>query len=228
MKINIITLFPEFFESSLKASLLGKAIEKGVLEINFINLREFGEGKHKIVDDTPYSGGPGLILKADIADKALSTVKGYKIIMSASGKLADQKKIDQFSKLKELTILCPRYEGFDERIINFVDEEISTANFVMSGGEIPALSIIDAIARLLPGFMNKIESTESESFRVKHGGHVLVEYPHYTRPETYKGSKIPEVIKSGNHNNIEKWRYEQALGKTKKNRPDLLRDIIKP
>lgn len=222
MKINIITLFPDFFKSALEASLLGKAIAKGILTVNFIDLRTFGEGKHQLVDDTPYSGGPGLIMRVDIAKSALDSVSGHKIVMSASGKLADQAYIDSLASHEELTILCPRYEGFDERILNYVDDEVSTGNFVLSGGEIPALAIIDGVARLLPGFMHTIESTHNESFRLSDNGKPLVEYPQFTKPEHFEDNDVPAILLSGNHGEIDKWKLEQSIEKTKKNRPDLL------
>lgn len=222
MKINIITLFPDFFTTPLATSLLGKLISNKSLEINYINLRKFGTGKHQIVDDKPYSGGPGLILKVDIAKAALDSVGGKKIVMSASGKLINQQLVENLAKEKEITILCPRYEGFDERITRYVDAELSIGDFVLSGGEIPALALIDALSRLQPGFMHSYDSTKNESFKFKQDGKILLEYPQYTRPDTFDGQTIPQVLKSGDHKKIEEWQKTEAITKTKKNRPDML------
>lgn len=221
MKINIITLFPSFFHSALKASLLGKAIENQLVQINYIDLRTFGVGKHRIVDDTPYSGGPGLILKVDVAAAALASCGGYKIITSASGKLLNQALIEQFASKEELTILCPRYEGFDERITQYVDCELSIGNYVLSGGEAAALVVIDAVSRLQPGFMHQPASLKEESFHSSKQG-ALLETPHYTRPEVFADSPIPPVLKSGDHQKIKEWQEQAAQKKLAQNRPDLL------
>lgn len=161
-------------------------------------------------------------MKPDIAKKALDSVRGYKIIMSASGKLMNQKIVDELSQKTEITILCPRYEGFDERIINFVDLELSIGNFVLSGGEVPALALIDALARLQSGFMHTNESIKDESFHIQKNGKFLVEYPQYTKPDIFENIKVPDVLKQGNHQKIKSFKDEEALKKTKKNRPDLL------
>lgn len=223
MKISIITLFPEVFGPILNTSILKRAQQKGKVTFELINLREFGEGKHKVVDDRPYGGGAGMVLKADILAKALKKlkVKSAKckvILTSASGNPYKQKKAKELSKLDCLIIICGHYEGVDQRFIDqYVDEEISTGDFVLTGGEIPAMVIVDSIVRLLPGVLEKPESIQNESFTEN-----LLEGPQYTRPENFEGKSVPEILLSGNHKEIEKWRKEQSLKKTKKIRPDLL------
>lgn len=223
MKFSIITLFPEVFEPILNSSILKRAQKKGLLEFELVNLRDFGEGKHKVVDDRPYGGGSGMILKADILSKTLSSVKKYDkvILTSASGKPYKQKLVQRFSKLDHMVIVCGHYEGVDQRFIDkYVDEEISIGDYVLTGGEVPAMVIVDSVTRLIPGVLEKPEATAQESF-----SEGLLEYPHYTRPQEFEGKKVPEVLLSGNHQEIAKWRSQKSLEKTKKIRPDLL---IKP
>lgn len=222
MKINIVTLFPDFFKGALEASLLGKAQKNKIIQLNIIDLRAYGVGKHKTVDDKPYSGGPGLILRPDIADLALKNLGGKKIITSASGKLYNQKIAQSLAKEKEITILCPRYEGFDERILNFVDLELSVGNYVLSGGEPAAMVIIDSIARLLPGFMHKKDSLSQESFNLDSEGKVFIEAPQYTRPPIYNNLAVPEILISGDHKKIAQFYQIESLKKKQKNRPDLI------
>ncbi len=219
MKFSIITLFPEVFEPILNSSILKRAQKKGLVEFELTNLRNFGEGKHQIVDDRPYGGGAGMVLRADILAKAVHKVRSHKIIlMSASGKPYKQAKAREFSKLKHLIIVCGHYEGVDQRFIDkYVDEEISIGDYVLTGGEIPAMAIIDSITRLIPGVLKKPEATIDESF-----SEGLLEYPQYTRPEEFEGKKVPEILLSGNHAEIKKWRAQKSLEKTKKIRPDLL------
>lgn len=235
MTISIITLFPEVFDPILNASILKRAQKKGLVKFELINLRDFGEGKHKLVDNRPYGGGAGMILRADILAKALHSVvsklptTNYKlqtILASASGKPYKQNKAQQFSKLDHLIIICGHYEGVDQRFIDkYIDEEISIGDYVLTGGEIPAMVIADSIVRLIPGVLEKPEATENESFSpstINNKQYTILEYPHYTRPEEFEGFKVPEILLSGNHGEIEKWRKEQAVKKTKKVRPDLL------
>lgn len=225
MKFSIITLFPEVFEPVLNSSILKRAQEKNLVEFELINLRDFGEGRHKIVDDRPYGGGAGMILRADILDKAVKKVKGNAvtcnlktILMSASGTPYKQSKAKEFSKLNHLVIVCGHYEGVDQRFIDkYVDEEVSIGDYVLTGGEIPAMVIIDSIARLVPGVLKKPEATRDESF-----SDGLLEYPQYTRPEEFEGKKVPAVLLSGNHQEITKWRSEKSQRITKKFRPDLI------
>ncbi len=226
MKISIITLFPEVFEPILKSSILKRAQSKGKVKFELINLRNFGEGKHQVVDDRPYGGGPGMILKADVLTKALSSViknptavRSLIILTSASGKPYKQKTAQKLSKLNHIIIICGHYEGVDQRFIDkYVDEEISIGDYVLTGGEIPAMVIVDSVVRLLPGVLEKSEATQEESF----SDPGLLEYPHYTRPEDFEGLKVPKVLLAGNHQQIAKWRKEEGLKKTKKIRPDLI------
>ena len=225
MKISIITLFPEVFEPILNSSILKRAQKKGKVKFELINLRNFGEGKHQVVDDRPYGGGAGMILRADILTKALTStinldtaVSRLIILTSASGKPYKQKGAQRLSKLNHLIIVCGHYEGVDQRFVDkHVDEEISIGDYVLTGGEIPAMIIIDSIVRLIPGVLKKPEAVENESFSTN-----LLEYPHYTRPEKWEGKKVPKVLLSGNHAEIEKWRKEQSVEKTKKIRPDII------
>jgi len=239
VKISIITLFPEVFEPILNSSILKRAQKKGKVEFEFINLRDFGEGKHQIVDGRPYGGGVGMLFRADILSKALqwtfdnshltkknkkkiSNVKSQMpnvILTSASGNPYKQKDAQKLSKLDHLIIVCGHYEGVDQRFIDkYVDEEISIGDYVLTGGEIPAMVIADSIVRLIPGVLEKSEATEEESF----SRYTLLEYPQYTRPETWEDKKVPKVLLSGNHGEIEKWRADQSIKKTKKIRPDLV------
>lgn len=223
MKISIITLFPQVFDPILNTSILKRAQQKGKVKFELINLRDFGEGKHQIVDDRPYGGGAGMVLRADILAKALTKItdrqKLSKIILtSAAGKPYRQARAREFSKLDHLIIVCGHYEGIDQRFIEkFVDEEISIGDYVLTGGEIPAMVIADSIVRLIPGVLEKPEATQNESF-----SEGLLEYPQYTRPEVFEGQKVPKVLLSGNHKEIAEWRQKKSLEKTRKVRPDLL------
>lgn len=222
MKISFITLFPEIFPPLLNFSILKRAQKKGLVEFEILDLREFGEGVHKTVDDRPYGGGAGMVLKPDILASAVSRIKtsDSKIILtSASGKPFKQSEARDFSKLKHLIIICGHYEGVDQRFIDkYVDGEISIGDFVLTGGELPSLMIADSVTRLLPGVLEKEEATLEESFEEN-----LLEYPHYTRPEEFEGAKVPEVLISGDHKKVKEWRKEKSLEKTKKVRPDLLK-----
>lgn len=234
MRISIITLFPQNFETILNSSILKAAQIKKRVFFEVIDLREFGEGPHKSVDDRVYGGGVGMVLKADILAKAVKKVTGYSkqgtakklkpvnynlktILMSASGAPYKQSSAQELSKLDHLVIVCGHYEGIDQRFIeNYVDEEISIGDYILTGGEIPAMVIIDSVVRLLPGVL-KEEATLNESF----SNPTLLEYPQYTRPEEFEGKKVPGVLLSGNHGEIAKWREEKSIEKTKKVRPDL-------
>ncbi|MCL5783880.1 MAG: tRNA (guanosine(37)-N1)-methyltransferase TrmD [Patescibacteria group bacterium] len=228
MKIIVLTLFPELFQSFISTSIIGRAVKKGLIEFQIVNIRDFGEGRHKVVDDRPFGGGPGMILKADILAKALKSVLPSKpttcnlktILMSASGKTFKQSMALEFSKIKELIIVCGHYEGVDQRFVDrYIDEEISIGDYVLTGGEIPSMVIIDAMVRLLPGVLKKEEAVVDESFSQN-----LLEYPQYTRPEEFEGMKVPEVLLSGNHQEIKKWRDKKSLEKTRQLRPDLLEE----
>lgn len=225
MKISIITLFPEMFPPVLDSSILGRAQKKDLVEFEIINLRDFGAGPHKIVDDRPYGGGAGMVLRADILAKAVSAVgnptESKIILTSASGKQFNQAKAREYSKLKHLVIICGHYEGVDQRFIDkYINEEISIGDYILTGGELPALVIADSVTRLITGVLEKEEATLDESFESG-----LLEYPHYTRPQEFEGAVVPNTLTSGNHYKIKNWREEKSLEKTKKVRPDLLKRV---
>lgn len=223
MKISIITLFPEVFNPILETSMLRKASQESLVEFEVINLRDFGKDKRKTVDGRVYGGGKGMVLRADILSAALKNlkVKSQKskvILTSASGKPYKQKDAQKLSKLDHLIIICGHYEGVDQRFIDkYVDEEFSIGDYVLTGGEIPAMVITDSITRLIPGVLEE-EATRNESFTES-----KLEGPQYTRPDEFEGKKVPKILLSGNHQKIEEWRSEQALKKTRKIRPDLLK-----
>lgn len=223
MKFDVLTLFPEMFEA-VKQSILGKATEKKLIDINLVNIRDFSKDKHKKVDDTPYGGGAGMVIRPDVVYDAYKSVyeKDAKVIyLTPQGKTLDQKKVEELSKEKHLILLCGHYEGIDQRIIDkIVDEEISIGDYVLTGGEIPAMVLIDSVSRYVEGVLSQ-ESIKEESF-----SNDLLEYPQYTRPEAFEGEKVPEVLLSGHHENIENWRKEQSLKITKQKRPDLLENKI--
>lgn len=224
MKIHVITLFPNFFEPIINGSILGRGQKKGFIEFNLVDLRPFGEGVHQVVDGRPYGGGVGMILKANILSKALDSLamgKNSKVILtSASGYTYTQKKARQLTELDEIAIICGHYEGVDQRFIDkYVDEEISIGDYVLTGGEIPAMVILDSVTRLIKGVLDKEEATILESFTEN-----LLEHPHYTRPAEFQGEKVPTVLLSGNHQKIDEWRAEESRQKTAKVRPDLLKN----
>lgn len=224
MKINIMTLFPEMCESVLSESIIGRAREKGLVEINCINIRDYTEDKHRRVDAAPYGGGMGMLMQTQpIADcyKAIrekSDNENHLIYMSPCGKVLTQKRVKELAKMEEVTILCGHYEGVDQRIIDsLVDEQISIGDYVLTGGELPALVLADSISRMLDGVLPNDEAKELESH---YNG--LLEYPQYTRPYEWNGMKVPDILMSGHHENIDKWRREQSLLMTQKLRPDML------
>ena len=221
MKIDIITLFPDFFENLRSHSIIGRAIGSGKITVVTHNLRKWATDKYGSVDDHPYGGGAGMVLRFDILLRALrdieqETGKGTKILLTPQGEVYKQKVARSLAKHDHLILICGHYEGFDERIRNYVDMEISVGDYVLTGGEIPAMLVVDSVARLLPGVLGDDESSEKESFENN-----LLEYPQYTRPEEYEGVKVPTILLSGNHAEIDKWRSEQATKRTKKRRPDL-------
>lgn len=221
MKIDVLTLFPEFISPIFNWSIIGRACEENKVEINGINIRDFSKNKHKKVDDYPFGGGSGMVMKPEPIFDAINSVKSpisRVIYLSPQGKTFDQDLANELSKETHLILLCGHYEGIDNRIIeNYVDEEISIGNFVLTGGEIPAMIIIDAIVRLLPGVLRTDESFIDESH---YNG--LLEYPQYTRPREFNGYKVPDILLSGNHHKIGVWRKEEALRATFTKRPDLL------
>ena len=218
MKFDVLTLFPEMFETLTK-SITGKAIEKELININLINIRDFSKDKHKKVDDTPYGGGAGMVMKPDVVYDAYLSVKSENakvIYLSPQGKTLNQNKVEELAKEKHLILLCGHYEGIDQRVLDeIVDEEISIGDYVLTGGEIPAMVLIDTVSRYIDGVINK-NSIEEETF-----SNGLLEYPQYTRPEIFLGKKVPDVLLSGHHKNIKKWREQVSLEITKNKRPDL-------
>lgn len=236
MKISILTLFPEMFQGPFQESILKHAQQKDLVEIELINIRDFGQGSHKMVDDTPYGGGIGMVMKVDVLHAALEhtkkefsqqynnkTIKQFTVLLSASGKRFVQQTAKQYSQLDHLILICGHYEGVDARISKYIDEEISIGDFVLTGGEIPAMLITDSVIRLIPGVL-KEGVTDNESFSLANpAGDVSLEYPQFTKPQTYDNQSVPEILSSGNHPKIAEWRSEQSQIKTKKVRPDLLK-----
>ena len=219
MKFDILTLFPEMFEG-IKQSIIGKAIEKDLIEVNLINIRDFSKDKHKKVDDTPYGGGAGMVMRPDVVYDAYNSIKSDNakvIYLSPKGKTLNQEKVKELANENHIILLCGHYEGIDQRVLDeIVDEEISIGDYVLTGGEIPAMVLIDSVSRYIDGVITK-ESVEEESF-----SNGLLEYPQYTRPEIFLDKRVPEVLLSGHHENIRKWREEKSLEITRHNRPDLL------
>lgn len=222
MKFDVLTLFPEMFEP-VKQSIIGRAQEKELLEINCINIRDFSKDKHKKVDDTIYGGGAGMLMKPDVVYDAYNSVKteNSKVIyLSPKGKTLSQNKVEELAKEEHLILLCGHYEGIDQRVLDeIVDEEISIGDYVLTGGELPAMVLIDSVSRYIDGVITS-ESTSEESF-----SNGLLEYPQYTRPEIFLGQSVPEVLKSGHHENIRKWRRLQSLKVTYLKKPELLEKI---
>lgn len=226
MKITILTLFPEMFES-LNASILKRAQEKNLIEINIVNIRDYSLDNNKRCDDYSYGGGAGMIMTPQPLFDAISSVKtdkSYTIYLSPRGKVLTQEKVVELAKTqRELILVCGHYEGIDERIIDLcVDEEISIGDYVLTGGEIPAMVLIDSISRYIPNVLGNDMTTEEESF-----SNGLLEYPQYTRPQVFRGLKVPEVLTSGNHKEINNWRLEKSLEITKLRRPDLYKNYCK-
>ena len=223
MKFDILTLFPEMFEP-IKQSVIGKAVEKELIEINLINIRDFSKDKRKKVDDTVYGGGAGMLIRPDVVYDAFQSIEKENdakvIYLSPKGKLLSQEKVEELSKEKHLILLCGHYEGIDQRVIDEINpEEISIGDYVLTGGEIPAMVLVDSVSRYVSGVITN-ESTSEESF-----SEGLLEYPQYTRPEEFLGKKVPEVLKSGHHEKIRIWRRKESLKETFLKRPELLEKI---
>ncbi len=223
MRFDILTIFPDMFASPFEHSILKRARETGVIEINLVNIRDFAEDKHHMTDDYPYGGGSGMVMKPEPIVKGLRQIeskkgKGKVILLSPSGKRFDQETAKRLSAEEHIVLICGRYEGIDERVRErFIDEEISVGDYILTGGEFPAMVIVDAVSRLIPGVLGCAESPEEESFSES-----ILEYPQYTRPPEFEGMKVPDVLLSGNHAEIAKWRKREALKKTLLVRPDLL------
>ena len=224
--VNLLTLFPEMFPGFLGHSLAGRALERGDWSFTTVQIRDFGEGRHQTVDDTPFGGGAGMVMRADVIERALLSLpqSGRRLYMSPRGKVLNQSLVKELATTKRLTILCGRYEGVDQRVLDAHGfEEISIGDYVLSGGEVAALTLMDSCIRLLPGVMGNITTTEEESF-----SNGLLEYPHYTRPAEWIDAlgvlrTVPDILKSGNHAEIMKWRQAQSLDITKRVRPDLIK-----
>lgn len=219
MRFDILTLFPEMFEP-IKQSIVGRATKKNFIDINLVNIRDFSKDKHKKVDDTPYGGGAGMLIQPNVVYDCYKSVKSDKsrvIYLSPQGKTLNQDKVVELAKEEHLILLCGHYEGIDQRVIDkIVDEEISIGDYILTGGEIPAMVLIDSVSRYIDGVLAE-NSTKIESF-----SNGLLEYPQYTRPEVFEGIEVPKILKSGHHKNIDKWRKEESLKITYKKRPDLL------
>jgi tRNA (guanine37-N1)-methyltransferase len=228
MKYNVLTLFPEMIKQGLDTSIIGRAMEKGLLELDTVDIRDFTTNKHKKVDDYPYGGGAGMVMQAEpvynayqsIIDNRIDEKKPRVIFLTPQGKVFNQTIAKELAAEKELIFLCGHYEGIDERVLEMiVTDNISIGDYVLTGGELAAMVVIDAVSRLVPGVLNNDVSAEIESFHDN-----LLEYPQYTRPEEFHGIKVPEVLLSGHHGNIEKWRRKQSIQRTIDRRPDLIND----
>jgi tRNA (guanine37-N1)-methyltransferase len=223
MRFDILTLFPDMFSSPFQESILGKAVERGLLQIRTVNIRDFSLDKHQVVDDTPYGGGQGMVMKVEPIARAIESIKSQNpsapvIYLTPQGKPFNQDLARRFSTQPHLILLCGRYEGVDERARElFIDEEISIGDYVMTGGELAAMVLVDAVSRFIPGVLGSDRSAEDDSFF-----NSLLEYPQYTRPSDFRGSGVPEVLLSGNHSAISIWRKKEALRRTAMRRPDLL------
>lgn len=221
MQLSIVTLFPELFRTFLETSMVGRAVSQGVATVSLVELRSFGLGKHKSVDDTPYGGGSGMVLRVEPIVAALETLPEgtHRILLTPQGAVFDQKKARALAARPSIALVCGRYEGFDERVRTYVDEEISLGDFVMTGGEVAAMAVIEATVRLLPGVLGNEASSASESFSEELSG--ALEYPQYTRPAEFRGEAVPPVLVSGDHEKIAAWRRATALERTRARRPDL-------
>ena len=222
MRIDVFTIFPGIFESPFRESLLGKAIETGILDVRVHDIRDFTTDRHRQVDDEPYGGGPGMVMKPEPVFAAVESLgDGPKrvILLSPAGRRLDQALARELAREPWLVLVCGRYEGVDERVVGGLPaEEVSIGDYVLSGGEIPTLALIEAVTRLVPGVVGKEESLDRESFEQG-----ILDHPHYTRPQEFRGMTVPDVLLSGNHAEVERWRREAALEKTRRNRPDLLK-----
>lgn len=223
MMFDILTIFPDMFSSFLSESILGKAIERGQIEIRIHDIRDFATDRHRMTDDYPYGGGAGMVMKPEPIFRAVEEIKKKRpeakvVLLTPQGETFRQSMAAEMAGWESLVLICGRYEGVDERVVeSLVDYEISIGDYVMNGGEVPAMVIVETVSRLLPGVVGSEESTMQDSF-VEH----LLDYPHYTRPAEYRGMKVPEILLSGHHDNIAAWRRRQALVRTAQRRPDLL------
>lgn len=223
MRIDVLTLFPEMFSGPLNASILGRAQANEIIQVHVWNIRDYALDKHRVVDDTPYGGGAGMVLKPDVVVRAIEDVKRERsapvVYLTPQGEPFSQRKAEELAKLDEFILLCGHYEGLDERVReHWVNQEISLGDYVLTGGELPALVVIDAVSRLIPGVLGSAESAEDDSFQDG-----LLEHPHYTRPASFRGLEVPPVLLSGHHEEIRRWRLKESLRRTMERRPDLFK-----
>ncbi len=228
MRVHVVTLFEELFTPFLEIGMVGRAVRNQALSLHFKSPRDYGLGKHRAVDDKPYGGGAGMVMRVDCIVSSLEALdaaagpdapRAHRILMTPQGQRFDQRTAARLSQLPAMALVCGRYEGVDERVRDFVDEELSLGDFVLSGGEVAAMTMIDACARLLPGVLGNAASLEQESHSAATDG--LLEYPHYTRPAVFRGREVPEVLQSGHHGRIDSWRTAQAVERTAQRRPDI-------
>ena len=219
MHIHVLTIFPEAIQEYIKIGIVGRAIKKGLLQVSPVNIRDFAEDEYKTTDDYPYGGGKGMIMKVEPLWRALESIpeKGKTILLTPQGNVLTQERLREYASLKNLILIAGRYKGVDERIRRFVDEEVSIGDYILSGGELPALVVIEGVARLIPGAVSASESVDTDSFE-----RGMLDAPYYTRPAEFKGMKVPDVLLSGNHKKIEEWRKKEALKRTLERRPELL------
>lgn len=233
MKFIVLTLFPKMIKGFLSESIIGRAANSGKISFDLVDLKDWGVGRWNKVDDTPYGGGPGMVLRADVVVPAIRDLKksnreAKTILLTPQGERYFQEKAIDLSKEKELILVCGHYEGFDERVRDYVDLELSVGDYILTGGELAAAIVIDSVSRLLPGVLGKINSCREESFFCKDQDskkkkEKILEYPHYTKPENFDNKRVPEILKSGNHKMIDEWRKGEAIKRTKERRPDLLK-----
>lgn len=237
MRISILTLFPDMFRGPFEYSIIKRALTRKQIDLQIIDIRMYSTDAYKSVDDRPYGGGTGMILRVDVLDRALTAVLGYErkpntprdtgtetwvVLLDPQGTPYRQPLAQKLSSIPHLVLICGHYEGFDERIRAFVDQEISIGDYILTGGELPAMAIVDSITRLLPGVLPKPDAPINETFHTDENGNEMLEFPQYTRPSEYKGLHVPEVLLSGNHKHITTWRAEQEKLRTRTRRPDLL------
>jgi tRNA (guanine37-N1)-methyltransferase len=233
MQIAIVTLFPELFGSFLELSFVGRAVSSGILRVHLEAMRRHGLGKHLSVDDTPYGGGSGMVMRPDTTVAAIeaaeaelaASTRPRRVLLTPQGERFTQHKARQLAAAESLILVCGRYEGFDDRVRHFVDEELSLGDFVLTGGEVAAMCVIEACIRLLPGVLGNAESATEESFSAECGG--LLEYPQYTRPVAFRELEVPEVLRAGDHEKIRAWRAAASADRTRQRRPDLLPEVGK-
>ena len=226
MLIELLTLFPDFFASPLSQSMLSRAQSQGAVEFRVVNLRDFTTDRHKVVDDRPFGGGPGMVLKIEPQVRAIRAIREQDpevrvILLSPRGLLFSQEKARELAVQRHLLLICGHYEGVDDRLHFYIDAELSIGDYILTGGEIPALAVVDAVTRLLPGVLGGEGAVEEESFETG-----LLEYPHYTRPRDFEGHEVPDALLSGDHQRINRWRREQSLKRTAAQRPDLLKNAV--